>query len=154
MTMNTPATSRPKRPFRVSVLAVIFLILSLLGWLRLGQALINRQLLTQLGAWPGPVYIALGGLVWGAAGLPVALGLWSRASWSGSAARLAALIFLLTYWIDRLWFSAERAPVYNWPFSLGVSAAWLILVYWITSNPSIRPANDRRIGERDDKNRT
>lgn len=151
MTIKTPAASRPKRVFWVRFLALIFLILSLLGWLRLEQALLNQRLLVQLGAWPGPVYIALGGAVWGLAGLPVALGLWGRRAWAGPAARLAALIFLLTYWIDRLWFSAERAPVFNWPFSLGVSIAWLVLVFWITTSLSSRPENDRRIGEQDDK---
>ena len=151
MTTNIPAASRPKRVFWVRFLALIFLFLSLLGWLRLEQALLNQRLLAQLGAWPGPVYIALGGAVWGLAGLPAALGLWGRRAWSGIAARLAALVFLLTYWIDRLWFSAERMPVINWPFSLGVSIIWLVLVYWITASLSSRPANGRRIGERDDK---
>ncbi|GAP08146.1 hypothetical protein ATHL_03047, partial [Anaerolinea thermolimosa] len=56
-----PARGRGRR----SLLGLVFLYFSLLGWLRLGLALSDASLLTSLGIHPGPGYLAAGGVLWG-----------------------------------------------------------------------------------------
>ncbi|MCL4559775.1 MAG: hypothetical protein M1281_04055 [Chloroflexi bacterium] len=132
--MRSPAGTRPNwrenRPgFWVRLLAVGFLFLALMGWLRFQQALESWNLLSQLGAWPGPLYIAAGGAAWGLVGLPPAWGLWTGRDWGPLAALLAGLFFPLTYWIDRLIAQQVSQSFTNWPFALGVTAAWMIFIF-------------------------
>lgn len=129
-----------KRSFWVSLLAGIFLLLSILGWIRLQQAVAYWGLLEQLGAWPGPLYIAVGGILWGIAGLVPAWGLWSASRWGARAAWIAAPVFPLTYWADRLWFSPGAGPFASWPFVLAVTAAWLVFVFAVLARarPRVR----------------
>ncbi len=129
-----PSDPRPgwenQRPgFWVRLLAMIFMALAVLGWLRFEQALRDWSLLVQLGAWPGPLYIAAGGAAWGLAGLPPAWGLWTGRAWGALAGLLAGLFFPLTYWIDRLIAQQVSQSFSNWPFALGVTAIWLIFIF-------------------------
>jgi hypothetical protein len=118
----------PNRKFG-RFIGAIFLLLSFLGWLRFEQALVFWKPLAQLGAWPGPLYIALGGALWGAVGLIAAWGVWHSTRWAPAAGWAAAWLYPLTYWADRLWFSPGAGPFTSWPFALGVTAVWLVLAY-------------------------
>lgn len=109
--------------------ALLYLLLSILGWLRLEQAILNWNLLIEFRANPGPLYIAAGGLLWGLVGLPAAWGLWLHKSWALQLAHLAAPVYPLTYWIDRVAFNHDPQGLQNWPFALGLTLIWLGLNY-------------------------
>lgn len=130
------AAPRRRRSFWETLLALIFLALSALGWIRFQQALAAWDLLIRLGAQPGPLYIAAGGVLWGILGLAAAVGLWWRAAWGPAAAGAAAIAIPLSYWIDRLWLSPGAGPFTGWPFVLGVTSAWGILVYLVLARPA------------------
>jgi hypothetical protein len=116
------------------LLSFSFLLLAFLGWLRFEQALVFWKPLAQLGARPGPLYIALGGALWGAMGLVAAWGVWRPARWTPAGVGAAALLYPVTYWADRLWFSPGAGPFTSWPFALGVTGVWLVLAYAALSN--------------------
>lgn len=119
--------------FWAKVLAVAFFLLAVMGWLRFEQALQNWNLLVELGAWPGPFYIAVTGIAWGLVGLVPFFGLLRRKSWAPAAARLAAFFFVLTYWVDKLWIDRSSTRLSNWPFALGASLIWLGYTHWVVS---------------------
>jgi hypothetical protein len=132
-------TWRQSRPGRwVRLLALVFVFLALMGWLRFQQALSGWSLLIQLGAWPGPLYIAAGGAAWGLVGLPAAWGLWVGRGWGALAALLAGLFYPLSYWTDRLIAQQVSQGFSNWPFALGVTAIWLIFIFVVLSRQWIR----------------
>ena len=117
----------------VTLLAVTFLLLSLAGWVRLEQAIQNAALITQYAAAGLPFYLAMSGLVWGIVGLPAVWALWSGARWVAPATWIPAVGYLVLYWVN--WFFGIRAPESreNWPFTAGLGAAWLLLV-WLVLN--------------------
>jgi hypothetical protein len=49
--------------------------LSIYGWLRFQQSLSLWKILIQIGIWPGPLYLAISGAVWGMLGLIAVLGI-------------------------------------------------------------------------------
>jgi hypothetical protein len=127
---QVPVRERPARmpSFRIRLLALVFVLLSGLGWVRFEQALAHWSLLLEFGARPGPLYIAAGGALWGLAGLPAAFGLLTCRRWGPSLARWIALIYPLTYWADRLLFASAQGGMQNWAFALAVTALWLAYV--------------------------
>ncbi len=96
-----------------------------MGWLRVIGAAQEWALLLQLDLSVSPIYLVAGGVLWGLAGLPAAVGLWLGKSWAPWAARGAAVFFAASYWLDRLAFSQPAIAQPNWPFALGVTLAGL-----------------------------
>ena len=124
-----------KRSFLLKLLVLAYLLLSLMGWLRLEQALQYWGFLKELGVFPGPFYIAFGGAVWGAAGLACALALWLRRPFAPLLAYTAALFCTLWYWADRLFLAQNSLANLNWPFALGVNLLLLLFIFLVLALP-------------------
>ena len=102
------------------VVVLCFLFLSLSGWVRLVVSIGESFWLAKAGVIPGPVYLAVGGALWGLAGLFAVVGmfrrrLFPRIKW---AILGAALFYAATYWIDRLVFSRTDGSWVNLPFAI------------------------------------
>lgn len=96
------APAQRSRSFFVGLLIVAYALFSLSGWVRLAESILDWHWLTFAGVWPGPLYLALTGGLWGLAGLLGAVWLWQRRSgwrWAGMG---VALFLALTYWLDKL----------------------------------------------------
>jgi hypothetical protein len=124
-----PTAAKPGRPFWLSVLAVLFLLLVAAGWLRFAEAWRFWDLLAKFAEKPGPLYLLLGGAAWGLAGLPAAIGLWFGWRWAIRVAWIAAVFYPLTYWLDRLLIDRAPQALTAWPFSLVVTLLWLGFVF-------------------------
>ncbi|KAF0107187.1 MAG: hypothetical protein FD146_2028 [Anaerolineaceae bacterium] len=122
MTEIEALSLRLRRPRRVTLLAFAALLLSAWNGLRLGEAVAFRQVLREYGAQPGPVFLAVSGGVWLAAGLAIAFGLWRGKAWAWYAAVGAAAGYPVWVWFERLIFQQPHA---NWPFALGVTLVCL-----------------------------
>lgn len=79
---------------------------------------------------PVPViYLVLSGLVWTAAGIIVAWGLWRGETWAPFFTRLAALAYAIYYWVDRLLIGNPESRPLNWPFAAALTLLGLALVF-------------------------
>lgn len=107
------------------------LCLSAYGWLRLFSSSTQIKLLLDFGLSPVlPGYLQISGVI---------LGTFSLASWfllkSGRPAGLittfvVVILFLMIYWIERLFVWRSSQFLGNWLFMLALSMLWL-LTLWI-----------------------
>lgn len=110
-------TSEP-RQIRLIFMCAVFLLLSAAGWLRFEQTLVQWNTLQQAGVRPGPVYLAVSGLLWGAGGVLCAVALWL--GWRGARqiGMWGVVLFLVSYWANRLFFTQSSSAQANWAFAL------------------------------------
>src|SRR5512138_1535951 len=98
-----------KRPFGVTLLLWLVLSLSAWGAIRLLGALRWWNVLNEFGAHLRPLYLSITGAGWVVVGAAL---LWSMFS-GKSRTRLAILVslgvWLLEYWIERIFFESPRA---------------------------------------------
>lgn len=121
---------RPKRPFPVKLIMVIFALWSLLGWLRFVRALAGGEVFLRLLS-PGLYgYLLLAGLTWGLVGPPVMWGVIHRASWAPLLIKTSAVLYPALYWFERLLLWQDTSAQRNWPLMLLLTAAWFALVVW------------------------
>jgi hypothetical protein len=126
--------SQSLRPASVTWLALGVLIFSGVHLLRLVQAVQQWEFLSEL-LQISPFYLALTGLLWGAAGILAAWGLWQGKGWAPGFTRLLVLAFLVYSWLDRLLLAGQRT---NWPFAVAASLIVLLLIFWILSRHKAR----------------
>lgn len=125
---TTPQSDQPGRSFELKALIVGFLFLSLLGWLRLSEALRLWDVLGEIGIQPPPWYFAASGAVWGAVALSAAATLFLRLPWSGWYAGGAALFFAAWYWLDRLFLSRPVSEQHDLSFYIILT---LVCLGWV-----------------------
>ncbi|HEX9018232.1 MAG TPA: hypothetical protein VF806_03550 [Anaerolineaceae bacterium] len=96
------APVQPKRSFFLGLLIVGYALFSLAGWVRLVETILDWHWLSFAGLWPGPLYLAVTGVLWGLVGLVGAIWLWRRVNGWRLAGSGVALLLALTYWVDQL----------------------------------------------------
>ena len=125
---------RPRRPFGVTLFALLVLIFAVLNLLRLVQTIQKWDLLTVVLPF-SPVYLLLSGLLWTTVGFPYAVGIWR--GWP-AAYRLSP-VFLIVYslylWIDRLLLSVIPERLDNWSFIAVLNLIILVLSFWVLTRP-------------------
>lgn len=128
--------TRLRRPILLSLIFWVFVLWTLLGWVRFTRALAAKELITSL--LPPGLYwtIVLIGLFWGLVGLAVLWGLTRGTSWTPKLLWIAAIIYPALYWIERLFLWKDANAQRNWPFMLLLTGLWIGLVLWaIKSKP-------------------
>ena len=113
-----------------SVTLLLWLVLSLTAWgaVRLLAALRWWNVLNEFGARLGPLYLFVTGAGWIAAGIVLLWGLFSAKLRIYQAIPIAISLWLVQYWVERLFFGSSRA---NLPFAL--IASFLLLVLTLMS---------------------
>jgi hypothetical protein len=132
---NLPIITR--RPFSVTLLAIMVLIITGIYLIRFIQTLRLWGFLSDL---PGisPSYLAITGLFWTMVGLLLAWGLWRGRPGTPKAARIAVLAFALYYWLNRFVLANTSEDFVNWPFAATGTIILIGLNFWILSRPNIR----------------
>ncbi len=102
-----------KRPFGVTLL--LWMVLSLLVWgmVRFFAALRTWDILVEFGSSLSPLYLSITGAGWGMAGCVLLWSLWTRKKWTHRAILTSILIWLIEYWIERVFYQQPHA---NLPF--------------------------------------
>jgi hypothetical protein len=100
-----------KRPFGVTLLLWLVLSLSVWGAVRLFAALRWWNVLSEFEARLGPPYLSLTGAGWMVAGAVLLGGLFSGKLWTYRAILAATALWIVQYWIERIFFQAPRANV-------------------------------------------
>ena len=105
------------------------------------------QLIAGLGEWaylesiaptlPLP-YLAISGLIWGILGAFLVWGLFLGRSWAPRLMQIAAPVYAISYWLDRLLIADTSAIATRWPFALGLTILLLGYIYWVLSRPKVK----------------
>lgn len=127
---------KPKRPFSVTILALGVLIISGLHLLQLAQAIQQWNFLKELPLSVPPSYLVATGLVFGAGGLPISLGLWVGKPWVVRWTQIYVGSVLLQRWVDQIFLSANRTVLVDWPFDLGLTIILLIYMFGTLAVPA------------------
>jgi hypothetical protein len=111
-----PGESLPqKRPFGVTLLLLLVLSLSVWGLLRFAGALRWWDVLYEKGARLSPLYLSITGAGWALAAIVLLWSIWSAKRWAYLAIPGSVLVWLLQYWLERIFFQGQRS---NLTFSI------------------------------------
>ncbi len=100
-----------KQPFGVTLLVWLVLSLSAWGAVRLIGSLHWWNVLNEFGARLSPLYLSITGIGWIVAGGVLLWGLFSGKRWTRLAISLSIFLWIMEYWIERLFFESPRANV-------------------------------------------
>ncbi len=113
-----------RRPFGVTLLLWLVLSLSVWGAVRLIAALRFWNMLSEFEAHLSPLYFLITGAGWVVAGALLLWGLFRGTMWTYWAIPVSITLWIVQYWIERVFFQAPRANV---TFALLLSALLFIL---------------------------
>jgi hypothetical protein len=134
---NVQPSEEPKRPVGVTLLAIGVLILAVLNLTRLLSAIRFWPFLQEILPFSG-LYLVGTGLIWAGFSLPLFWGLWHGLPWAPGMARIAAVVYLIYYWLDRLLLTLHPEREANLPFAIGASLVGLAWIVWILSRPKAK----------------
>ena len=120
-------------PTRITLLACLVLITTVLNVVRLITVFDWRATLETYAPRPGALYIGATGCIWAMAGTIVLWGIWGRASWAMKAALINAFVYAAWVWTDRLAIQSQPRP--NWAFSVLATVLLLGGVAAVTLDP-------------------
>lgn len=136
---GAPASPPPRRPFSVTLLAVGVIIISVLSLTRFGLALRYWNYLDKMTS-ASPWYLALSGLLWGLASIPLAWGLLRGIEWAPRLMQAMTLTYAAYFWLDQLFLQdhpltgaeggAKLLLPGNWTFEAGVTIVLLAYTVW------------------------
>ena len=127
-----------RRPFSVTLLVIGVLSLTSLHLARFYLALRQWQFILASPAEISPLYLAVSGLIWGLAGLPLAWGLWRGQRWARKTLIGFGSIYAVYYWVERILLVRKPAANSNWPFMLGLTIVLLLFTIWTLTRPRAR----------------
>ena len=124
-----------RRPFGVTLLIWMVLSLSAWGAIRSFATLRWWGVLYEFKATLSPLYLAVTGTGWGAAGVMLFWSMWSSKAWSLPVIVASIMLWLVEYWVERSFFQTPRA---NLPFALIASALLLAVTFACALNRNTR----------------
>jgi hypothetical protein len=108
-----------QRPISVTIFAVFVLFLTAWNGVRFFAAISSWAFLLQLPGKPGVSYILISALTWISVGLLIFRGTWLGREWIPMAGWCYVLLYILTFWVDRLLFR---------PLELGQDILFVIML--------------------------
>ncbi len=132
---------RLKLPFGITLLLILVLITTVLSAIRFVTAIAwGSALDNYVPAWLD-AYVAITGAIWTLVGGSVLWSIWRGAGYSRLAVLVAAPVYAVWAWIDRL--LIQPGPHPNWRFDLLVTAVLLIYTGAVALDPHNRIFFDR-----------
>jgi uncharacterized membrane protein len=123
-------TKRISRPFGVTLLAVVVLVIAMLHLIRFYLGIRKWDLLNSLLPF-SPAYLILSGLIWGIIGLVLFWGLWYGSSWASFYTLVGQVAFSVYYWLDRIFMPGYAERNLNWIFVIGINLSILGYSIWL-----------------------
>jgi len=114
------------RSFRVTL--ILWLVLSLSAWgaVRLLGTFRWWNVLNEFGTQLSPLYLSITGAGWILVGSVLLWGLLSGKLWARLAIPISIVLWVLEYWVERMFFEAPRANIF---FALIVSILLFIVTF-------------------------
>jgi hypothetical protein len=132
-TMNKP-------PFRVTLLYILVLTLSVWNGLRLWTAIAWHNVLDEFSSLPASAINVISGAVWMVVGIILLWSIWQKKAWSVKLLIGASAGYSVWYWSERLiW----PTPHPNWLFAVIVNLGLLIFILF-TTRLLTREAHERK----------
>lgn len=118
-----------KRPFLVTLLAVLVLTITIINLVRLVKTLTLWNFLASL---PGvsPLYLATTGLIGFLIGIPLFWGLWTGDPRAPKVTKIVTVLYLSYQWIERIVLTKARYRLDNWPFAASMTLIIILFVFW------------------------
>jgi hypothetical protein len=135
---STHPKTQLKRPFSATLLTWMVLIIASLNWLQLVMVLRQWAFLQSISQPLLVFYLAITGLIWGLVGSLLVWGLFFGLPWAPRLMQIAAPVYAVYYWLDRLFVADSSAIVSRWPFALGLTILLLGSTYWVLSRPKVQ----------------
>ena len=110
------------------VLLLGFALFSLNGWLRMIGSISYWYWLTAASISPGPLYLLITGLLWGAAGLIAFAWIALRRPHYPVVGTAVAVFYALSYWVDRIFIRNQENSVNNTVFAIAFTLLALVFV--------------------------
>jgi hypothetical protein len=111
-----------KQPFRVTLLLLLVLILTIWNLLRVWTSLAWSEVLNEFSSQPSSIIITVSGAIWMFAGIFILWGIWQKKAWMAKLLLGAAAGYTVWYWSERL---VWQRPHPNWPFAVIVNLVLL-----------------------------
>jgi len=124
-----------KRPFGVTLLLWMVLMLMAWGTLRFFAALRWWIILLEFESSLSPLYLSVTGAGWGVAGGVLLWSMFTGRSWTRRAILTSAIIWLIEYWMERIFFQSPRVDL---PFALASTILILSITLVSTLHKSTR----------------
>ncbi len=99
----------PSRPASVTLLLWVVLLFSAWGAVRLVAALRWWDVLYEFEARLRPLYLSMNGIIWCVVGGVFFWAVITRRRWLRPALLFAAILWYCQYWVERIFFQAQRA---------------------------------------------
>ena len=129
--INNTGNSQSDRPISVSILVMLVLFFTTINGIQVFSALTSWDFLVALLPTAPMFYIVIGGAIWFFIGLILTVGLFTGKKWTLVITRIAILVYLIYFWIDRF-VIAEIIFIQNrWQFFLGLSILLVVLSFWM-----------------------
>jgi hypothetical protein len=136
-----------KRPWSVTLLALGVLIITVINLIRFVLSIRYWSFLSSRSGI-SPIYLALSGFIWSAAGLILLWGLLKPKIWAPNLMYAVALTYALYYWLDHI-FLMEHSVIdatgvirvllpSNWQFSAGVTVVILAYMAWTLRRSKVK----------------
>ena len=135
---ETDSVIMTKKPFRVTLLPWLVLLLTSWNALRVWTAFSWRNVLNEFHG--APIYIGISGLIWTGVGIWLLLSLWLKKPFARTLLIVSAISYSVWIWIERLFLQTARE---NWPFALVINLVLLSFVLF-SSNYWKREAHERK----------
>lgn len=132
------------RPRWLIILALVFLVLSLMGWLRVREILSVATLLAHTYSFPAPEFLVLTGIAWGLVGLPASAGLFFGWRWAEKLTWGVTAFYLVTFWLDRFLLVRAVEVRANSLFLAGLSGLWVLVTFAVLHSQPVQNFLHRR----------
>jgi len=121
-----------KRPFLVTLLAVLVLSITIVNLLRLVNTI---ALWSFLSDFPGisPFYLAATGLVWALIGVALVWVLWTGNPRAPTVARILTIFYLSYKWLEWIVLTTSGNKLQNWPFLVVLTIVVILFTFWTLS---------------------
>ena len=125
-----------RRPFSVTLLAGLVLIITIVHLVRFVYAIAWWRFLTVLNGNP-PLWILFSGLLGLLIGSALFWGLWTGHSRAPLATRILVPLYLGVQWLEQIIALQRGNQFENWPFMAVISLIVIIFTYWtLTTSPA------------------
>jgi hypothetical protein len=122
-----------KQPFRVTLLLLLVLILTIWNLIRVWTSLAWSEVLNEFSSQPSSIIITVSGAIWMFAGIFTLWSIWQKKAWMAKLILGAAAGYIVWYWSERLiW----QRPHPNWPFAVIVNLVLLGFILFTTKSLS------------------